>query len=179
MNSFFIICYSIISFTILISLTFYVIKQISNTQELEGNIKKLQVSLKQRPSSYADLYKLGQLYLRKKLFNKALLVFREALTIWDKNDKIGVGTLSNTIGFTYFKLKKYQFAIYYYRVAITILPDYLLALKNLAFIYESINSFENASQCYKKCLVLNPTNNFFATRLQLIQRQIDLQPFIS
>nr|YP_009455747.1 hypothetical protein [Dictyopteris divaricata]YP_010205254.1 hypothetical protein LK366_pgp137 [Grateloupia livida]AQZ25102.1 hypothetical protein [Dictyopteris divaricata]UAV85823.1 hypothetical protein [Grateloupia livida] len=175
MNSIFVLSYSIILFSILVVLTFYIARQILNSQKLETNVKKLQKNLKQSVYSNDDLYKLGQLYLRKKLFNKALLVFREALICWDLNDKIGIGSLANTIGFTYFKLKKYNFAIYYYKVAVKILPDYLLAFKNLAFVYESLSFFQDASNCYQNCLALDSTNDFFINRLKLIQRQLVLE----
>lgn len=162
--------YSIILFFILIFITLYLVRQIVNTQVIEKKIKKLQK--KKKPE---DLYMLGQLYLQKKLFNRAIIVFREALKTWNSNDKIGIASLMNMIGFTYFKLKKYRFAIYFYKVAIQIAPDYLIALKNLAFVYESINLFQEASNHYRTCLLLEPDNKFFSSRIKMLDRQLFLK----
>nr|QWK41779.1 hypothetical protein [Protohalopteris sp.] len=149
MNSLFPLLYSIVLFLILLIISSYVIQQVNNTQKAEKKIMVLQKNIQSNRFSYQDNYKLGQLYLKKKLFSKAILLFREALKTWDFNDKIGLGSLYNTIGFTYFKLKQYDFAIYYYQIAIKILPDYALALKNLAYTYEKVSLYNEAFNFYK------------------------------
>lgn len=172
MNTFFALFYSIAFFLILFLLALYLIKQIFNTQSLEKKIKLLQNKIKREQGSYEDLYRLGQFYLQKKFYNKAILTLREALKIWNINDKIGIASLSNTIGFTYFKLKKYTFAIYYYKIALKIIPDYLLAIKNLAYVYESIGLLNEAKEEYKKSLSLDPRNEFFTSRSKIVDRQL-------
>lgn len=175
MNSFFALFYSLSFFIILFLLTLYLIKQIFNTQLLEKNIKSLQNKIKLDEVCYEDFYRLGQFYLQKKFYNKAILTFRKALKIWNINDKIGIASLSNTIGFTYFKLKKYRFAIYYYKIALKIIPDYILALKNLAYLYESTGLLSEAKDQYDTSLLLDPKNEFFINRLKLIERQLIFQ----
>ena len=172
MNSIFATIYSIILFIILLILSLYIIRQIINTQKGERAIISLQNDTKKDSVSYSELYKLGQLYLQRKLFNKAILIFRQALKLWDINDKIGIGSLSNTIGFTYFKLKKYKFAIYYYKVALNILPDYTLAWKNLAYVYELINLKKEAYICYQKILLFDPQNSYIDSKIKLLKRSL-------
>ena len=174
MNSSYALFYSILLFLILILISFYIFQKIINIQLVERKIKSLQQKDKNADLDSENLYKLGQLFLQKKLFNKALLLFHRALLIWDLNDKIGLASLINTIGVTYFQLKKYKFAIYYYEVAIKIIPDYILILKNLAFIYESTKIFPKAKKCYTDCLLLEPNNKFFIERITLINRQLNL-----
>nr|YP_011006231.1 hypothetical protein V2485_pgp022 [Dictyotopsis propagulifera]WAM63235.1 hypothetical protein [Dictyotopsis propagulifera] len=177
MNSILALLYSIFLFLILLILVIYIVIQIRTTQLVEGEIKRLQNHVQQPQTNYTceDLYSLGQLYLRKNLFNKAVLVFHQALSIWDINDKIGLGNLVNIIGFTYNKLQKYAFAIYYYKIALTILPDYVLALNNLAFTYQSLNLFKEASSCYKNCLKFQPKNRFFLSKIKIINQKILLK----
>ena len=84
----------------------------------------------------------------KKIYDKAINLFRKALKYWDENDKIGLGSLYNTLGFTYFKLKQYEEAIYYYSQAIKLLPDYTLALTNLGLVYENKQMYKEAYNTY-------------------------------
>ena len=172
MNSIFAITYSLILFTILLILSIYILRQITNTKKIEQIISQLQNTTKNGSPSYNDFYRLGQLYLGKKLFNKAILLFRQALKLWDINDKIGIGSLSNTIGFTYVKLKKYDFAIYYYKIALQILPDYILAWKNLGYVYELVGLKNEAYQCYKKILFFEPQNPYINSKLKLLERAL-------
>ena len=172
MNSIFAITYSIILFTILLVLAIYILRQIINNQKVEQIINQLQNTTKTGSTSYNEFYKLGQLYLRKRLFNKAILLFRQALKLWDINDKIGIGSLSNTIGFTYVKLKKYDFAIYYYKISLRILPDYIVAWKNLGYVYELINLKKEALICYKKILLFDPQNPYITSKLKILERSI-------
>nr|QWK43626.1 hypothetical protein [Desmarestia aculeata] len=172
MNSFFPLIYSITLFFILFIISFYLIKQIVNTQKVEKKIIDLQDSIKTDKASYEIFYKLGQLYLKKKLFYKAILLFRRALKTWNTNDKIALGSLYNTIGFTYFELKQYDLAIYYYKIAIKIIPDYTLALTNLAYAYEKMNLYSEAYDCYKTTLVWNPKNELASSRILTVKRKV-------
>lgn len=174
MTSSYALFYSILLFIILILISFYIFQKIINIQLIERKIKSLQQEDKNINLDSENLYKLGQLFLQKKLFNKALLFFYRALLVWDLNDKIGLASLINTIGVTYFQLKKYKFAIYYYKVAIKIIPDYTLILKNLAFVYESTKIFTKAKEYYNYCLLLEPNNKLFIERLRFINRQLNL-----
>jgi len=174
MNSFFPLIYSITLFFILFLISFYLVKQISNTQNVEKKIINLQDNIKTNKASYESFYKLGQLYLKKKLFYKAILLFRRALKTWNTNDKIGLGSLYNTIGFTYFELKQYDLAIYYYKIAIKIIPDYTLALTNLAYTYEKMNLYVKAYDCYKTTLVWNPQNQLASSRILGVKRKLSI-----
>lgn len=174
MNSFFPLIYSIILFFILFLISFYLVKQISNTQKVEKKIIDLQENIKTNKASYEAFYKLGQLYLKKKLFYKAILLFRRALKSWNTNDKIGLGSLYNTIGFTYFELKQYELAIYYYKIAIKIIPDYTLALTNLAYTYEKMNLYTKAYDCYETTLTWNPKNQLASSRILGVKRKLSI-----
>nr|YP_011005672.1 hypothetical protein V2479_pgp020 [Cutleria multifida]WAM62676.1 hypothetical protein [Cutleria multifida] len=173
MNSLFPLIYSVALFFFLSCISFFLIKQIRNTQKLEKKIFELQEIIKKNDTSYESYYKLGQLYLKKKLFSKSILLFRKTLKIWNKNDKIGLGSLYNTIGFTYFTLKEYNLAIYYYKIAIKILPDYTLALINLGYASEKCNLIMDSYNYYKKALVFDPNNILASKRLLIVKKLIN------
>lgn len=175
MNSLFPLIYAIILFFILFFISFYLIQQVNNTQKIERKILLLQNTIQKNNFFYQDTYRLGQLYLKKKIFSKAIVFFRKALKSWDLNDTIGLGSLYNTIGFTYFKLKQYDFAIYYYKIALQILPDYVLALKNIAYTYEKIKLYDEAYKSYKKILIWDPNNKLALKQLEILNRKLRLK----
>ena len=172
MNSIFPLLYSIALFFFLSLISYYIIKQIINTQKLEKKIFKLQELVKKDNPYYEDCYQLGQLYLRKKLFLKAVVIFRKALKLWDPDDKIGLGNLYNAIGFTFFNLEEYDYAIYYYKVAIKIIPDHTLALINLGYSFEKVNSIITGYNCYKAALFWNPYNELASTRFSVVEKKL-------
>ena len=172
MNSIFPLFYSIALFFFLSLISYYIVKQIINTQKLEKKIFKLQELVKKDNPCYEDCYQLGQLYLRKSLFLKAVLVFRKALKLWDINDKIGLGNLYNAIGFTFFNLEEYDYAIYYYKVAIKIIPDHTLALINLGYSFEKVNSSITGYNCYKAALFWDPYNELASTRFSVVEKKL-------
>nr|YP_009326987.1 hypothetical protein [Pleurocladia lacustris]ANS57575.1 hypothetical protein [Pleurocladia lacustris]ANS57719.1 hypothetical protein [Pleurocladia lacustris] len=172
MNSIFPLFYSIALFLFLFFISFYIVKQIINTQKLEKKIFKLQKLSKKDDLCHEDCYQLGQLYLKKKLFFKAILIFRKALKLWEPNDKIGLGNIYNAIGFTFFNLEQYYYSIYYYKITIQIIPDHTLALINLGYAFEKINSIVPGYNCYKTVLFWDPNNELASTRFLAIAKKL-------
>nr|YP_009330499.1 Ycf37 [Coccophora langsdorfii]ANS72271.1 Ycf37 [Coccophora langsdorfii] len=174
MTSLFPLIYSITLFCFLILIISFIIKQVIDTQKLEKKTFELQLLIKKDNTSYEVYYKLGQLYLKKKLFPKAILVFRKAINNWDINDNIGLGHLYNIIGFTYFTLKEYNLAIYYYKISLKIIPDYTIALINLAYVYEKQNFLLDSYNSYNKVLYFNNNNNLALKRIKIISRLLKI-----
>lgn len=174
MNSFFPLIYSSILFLSLITLCFYLVGLLKMTQTVEKRITVLETRLQLNNRSSDNFYKLGQIYLRKKIYDKAINLFRQALKHWDDNDKIGLGSLYNTLGFTYFKIKEYEQAIYYYTQAIKLLPDYTLALTNLALVYENKQMYKEAFKTYSNALFYENENKIAKTRLPVMKLKAEL-----
>jgi len=145
------------------------------TQAVEKRITRLEIKLQTNERSADNFYKLGQIYLRKRIYDKAINFFRQSLKYWDANDKIGLGSLYNTLGFTYFKLKEYEQAIYYYTQAIKLLPDYTLALTNLGLVYENKQMYKEAFQTYSNALKYESENKIARTRQPIMQLKSDLR----
>jgi tetratricopeptide (TPR) repeat protein len=169
MASIFPLFYSSVLFFALASIAFYLVEQFKMSLKVESRLSNLEKNLQQNKTSSDSSYKLGQLYLGKKLYDKAIGLFRNSLNDWDLNDKIGLGSLYNTLGFTYFKLKQYDPAVYYYTQAIQLLPDYTLALTNLGLVYESQQKYTEASTAYKSALVYDPKNKIASLRLPVVE----------
>lgn len=164
------IIYAIIVFCVLLIAIVYIVGQIRLNQRVETKLNYLTRKIKSANISYDDCYRLGQIYLQKKIYNKAIILFRKALEDWDANDKIGLGSLYNTIGFTYFTLKKYYYAIYYYEKSINLLPDYILALSNLGLAYEKVKLYKNSISIYEQIQVYDKKNELAKERISYLQR---------
>ena len=143
-------------FIILLIITIFLIVQIQLKQNLEKNLTGFQSQINKK--SYESQFKLGQIYLRKKIYNKAIAEFRECFSIWDKNDRLGLASLLNTLGFTYFNLKQYEIAKYYYKIALSLTPDYFISLTNLAYLYQSQGQIDELDDVYKKLKKLDSNN---------------------
>ena len=150
--------YLILVFIILLIITIAILLQIQLKQNLEKNFTRVQLQVREKEKSYEDQFKLGQIYLRKKTYNKAILEFRECFENWNKDDRIGLASLLNTLGFTYYKLKQYNIAIYYYKMALSITPDYFRSLTNLAYLYQSRGKLEKLNDIYNELKKLDPNN---------------------
>ena len=174
-NLIFPLAYSSILFFSLIAICAYFIGQLKMTQKVEKRLTVLENRLQNSERTSESFYKLGQLYLRKKIYDKAINLFRNSLKTWDKNDKIGLGSLYNTLGFTYFKLKQYDNAIYYYKQATKLLPDYALALTNLGLAYENKQMYKEALSTYNKVLDYDNNNNVALGRLPIMKLKATLK----
>src|SRR6476661_5210429 len=175
MNTIFPIVYSSILFLSLAFICFYLIAQLKMTRQVETRLSLLEKRLQQNNTSSDNYYKLGQIYLGKKIYEKAIILFRKALKYWDQNDKIGLGSLYNTLGFTYFKLKQYEEAIYYYNQAINLLPDYTLGLTNLGLVYENKQMYKEAYNTYTNALKYENENKIAKTRLPIMKIKAELR----
>jgi tetratricopeptide (TPR) repeat protein len=132
--------------------------QIILFQTVEQKLRGLEDCMASGNPSHADYFKLGQIFLQKNDFDLALKNFVYSLSAWDKNDKLGISCCLNTIGVTYFNMQEYDYARYYYIEALKIFPNYLKALENLAFLYETIKDKPEACLMYKKIWALDKTN---------------------
>ena len=153
-------------------LLFFLIKQIFQKREKENELSLLQQKLRAGSISYFEHYSLGVIYLSKKLFDQAIIQFSYALKKWDRLDTPGLANLYNTIGFTYFESNQFDLAIYYYQEAIILIPDYIVALNNLAYAYEKKKSLLDAVATYKKVLSYDEKNNIANEKIQSLTRRI-------
>ena len=145
--------YLAIVFFILLVSTLFLGYQIRVTQQLEKNLEEFRSKRSIEKNTYENIFKLGQLYLRKKIYNKAIEEFRVCFREWDKNDTLGIASLFNTLGFTYYQLKEYEIAVYYYKIALTLTPDYITSLTNLAYLYQNQNKISEVENIYKKLIL--------------------------
>lgn len=166
--------YSLILFLILSFLAFYLVGQVQQTQQVEQRLETLEKRIANNPCLAETYYFLGQIYLGKKDYPKSLRLLKNGLNFWNSEDRIGLGSLYNTLGFTYFKLQDNQKAIEYYHQAIQILPDYTLALNNLGLAYETTKQYKNAYATYRRVLAYDAQNPIAFARKQAVEPKLGL-----
>nr|BDA98979.1 hypothetical protein [Rhodomonas sp. NIES-2332] len=156
---------------VLLILTLFLFKQIFQKKKVEEALSELQLKVRSNNATGEDYYLLGTIYLSKKLFDQAIIQFRYALQLWDKNDKEGIANLYNTVGFTYSESNQYDLAVYYYNEAIKNLSNYTTALNNLGYVYEKKGAFLEAVKTYQSVISYDQENEVALDRLQILKRR--------
>ena len=165
MNSILPIIYLLILFISLSILFIFLSGQILKKKELEKELSELQKKLRSGSAKPEDYYSIGVIYLSKKLFDEAILQFSKALKNWNKEDIEGLSNLYNTIGFTYFESEQFDVSIYYYKEAISLRPNYIVALNNLGYAYEKKKMLQDAIEVYSKVLIFDRENEIANKKL--------------
>ena len=142
--------------------------QIVFTQTVEQKLRILQERVEFGNPSSEDFFLLGQIFLQKKDYDSAIKNFSSSLADWNPDDKLGVACCLNTLGVTYFNMREYDYACYYYLEAIKIFPNYLKALNNLAFLYETTKNKDEARSLYKKIWILDKANTVAREKFQAL-----------
>jgi tetratricopeptide (TPR) repeat protein len=163
--------YLVILFISLCVLLIFLFIQIIRKKETETELSQLQKKNRSGSATPSEQYSLGVIYLSKKLFDQAILQFSSALKNWDKLDTEGLATLYNTIGFTYFESGQYDVSIYYYKEAINLNSNYIVALNNLAYSYEKKKMLQEAIRTYSKVLTLDENNKTATEKLLSLQKR--------
>jgi len=148
MNIFFPLFYISIILIFLLILFRLVLKQILFTKKLQKQINRVKITIDLNQASLETYLNLGQIYLKKQIYNDAIEIFRKCLLKWDKNDKIGLSYLYIGISFAYSKLNLFDIAQSYLEQAIFNVPTSRITLNNLIYIYKQRN-------LVKKCIEIS------------------------
>ena len=106
----------------------------------------------------ADLYELGSVQLRKRLYPQAAATLKQALKRLSDEPNEARALIENALGFALAAQKDYDNAIKHYKLALRAKEDYPVAINNLAFAQEKLLKYEEAIELYKKTLKLEPNN---------------------
>jgi tetratricopeptide (TPR) repeat protein len=107
----------------------------------------------------ADLYELGSVQLRKRLYPQAAATLKQALKRLSDEPNEARALIENALGFALAAQKDYDGAIKHYKLALRAKNDYPVAINNLAFAHEKLLKYEEAIALYKKTLELEPNNS--------------------
>lgn len=145
-----------------------VFRQIIKNRQQEKVLGELQPKLEKTKGAPAEHYELGSVYLRKKLYAKAIGEFQKAL----KDNDSPSPEIYNALGYTYFSQEQYDLAIKNYRQALEIAPNYLVAVHNLAHAYEKKKLIPQSIELYEQALQLNPKDEIAERRLRALRPRV-------
>ena len=106
----------------------------------------------------ADLYELGSVQLRKRLYPQAAATLKQALKRLSDEPNEARALIENALGLALAAQKDYDGAIKHYKLALRAKEDYPVAINNLAFAQEKLLKYEEAIALYRKTLELEPNN---------------------
>ena len=107
----------------------------------------------------ADLYELGSVQLRKRLYPQAAATLKQALKRLSDEPNEARALIENALGFALAAQKDYDGAIKHYKLALRAKDDYPVAIHNLAFAQEKLLKYDEAIALYKKTLELESNNS--------------------
>lgn len=158
----------------LIGLTIFVIIQIIKTRRNESSFNRLQKKLQKEKGTAQEYYELGSMYLNKKLYVQAISLLQKSLKIAE-NEKIDAANkalIYNAIGFAYYGQEQLDLAMRNYKDAIKLYPEYVIALNNLANIYERKQMAVKALETYEESLKYEPDNTVAKRRVESLRKRL-------
>jgi tetratricopeptide (TPR) repeat protein len=147
-------------------------RQIFKTRRVESTFSNLQNKLKQEKGTAKDYYELGSIYLEKKLYRQAVLLFEKGLKANKEIEPENQALIYNALGFAYFSQEQYDLAIRNYKEAIKLYPEYVTALNNLGNAYEKKQLTVQALETYNQVLEYEPNNKKAKKRVESLSKRV-------
>ena len=145
-------------------------RQILRVRRDEAALARLEAETRQGARSAADLYELGSVQLRKRLYNQAADTLKQASKRSSEEPTEAQALIENALGFALAAQNNYSGAIRHYRAALRAKADYPVALNNLAFALEKQQKVDEARATYEKVLELDSSNSTAQKRLKRLNR---------
>ena len=145
-------------------------RQILRVRRDEAALARLETETRQGARSAADLYELGSVQLRKRLYNQAADTLKQASKRSSEEPAEAQALIENALGFALAAQNNYGGAIRHYRAALRAKADYPVALNNLAFALEKQQKADEARATYEKVLELDSSNSTAQKRLKRLNR---------
>jgi tetratricopeptide (TPR) repeat protein len=147
-----------------------VARQIFRVRRDEATLSRLEGGAKPSDRSCADLYELGSVQLRKRLYAEAAASLKLALKSADGEPAEAQALIQNALGFALAAQNNYSAAVRHYRSALKFKQDYPVALNNLAFALEKQSKADEALATYRQVLELDASNSTARKRLKRLER---------
>jgi tetratricopeptide (TPR) repeat protein len=148
-----------------------VFRQIFKTRRVEMRLNRLESKLAKDSGTAQEYYELGSIYLDKKIFAQAILLFQKALKVEELPDA-EAALIHNALGYAYFAQEQYDLAIRQYKDALKFNPNYVFALNNLGHAYERKQLVGPALEAYEQVLALESTNVTAKRRAESLRKRV-------
>lgn len=157
---------------ILVFAAIYILREVIKTRKQESTFSRLQNKLKQEKGTAEEYYELGSLYLDKKLFVQSVNLLKKALKADKYLPEQNQALIHNAMGYAYFAQEQYDIAIREYKEALKLYPEYVIALNNLANVYEKKQMTVKAVETYRQALEYDPENKTAQLRAKSLEKRL-------
>jgi tetratricopeptide (TPR) repeat protein len=172
MDSNLLIVYLSVLLAILGSTSWFVVRQIFKTRKLEMSLERLENKLTTEKGTAQEYYELGSIYVDKKLYSQAIVLFQKALKTQELAGEEDRAFLYNALGFAHFGQEQYDIAIRQYKEALKLQPDYVTSLNNLGHAYERKKLTAQALEMYEQALTCDPDNATAKKRVESLRKRL-------
>ncbi|KAL3638742.1 Tetratricopeptide repeat domain-containing protein pyg7, chloroplastic [Castilleja foliolosa] len=153
--------------------SFYVIRQVLVRRELDLSAKELQEQVRSGDASGTELFELGSVMLRRKIYPAATKYLVQAIEKWDGDDQ-DLAQVYNALGVTYVKEEKIEKGIAQFENAVKLQPGYATAWNNLGDAYEKTDDFKSALRAFEEVLLFDPDNRIARPRRDVLKEKVEM-----
>ncbi|PRQ45814.1 putative protein O-GlcNAc transferase [Rosa chinensis] len=153
--------------------TFFVIRQVLVRRELDLSAKELQEQVRSGDASATELFELGAVMLRRKIYPAATKYLVQAIEKWDGDDQ-DLAQVYNALGVSYVRDGKLAKGITMFETAVKLQPGYVTAWNNLGDAYEQKKDFKSALNAFEEVLLFDPNNKVAQPRRDSLKEQVKL-----
>jgi len=169
--------YLIILFVVLIIISIFVFRQFLKTRSEELNLVKFEQKGLDSLTQATELYEFGSIQIKKRLYSEATKTFLKAIEIYENEPNEAKAIINNALGFSYAAQNEFKKAIKYYNSAIKSLPEYPIALNNLASAQQRLLEYDLAYATYQKVLVIDPKNKTAIKKSKELEKRNNYKPY--
>ena len=169
--------YLIILFIVLVIVSIFVFRQFLKTRKDESNLVKYEQKGLNSLTKASELYEFGSIQIKKRLYSEATKTFLKAVEAYGEEPEEAKAIIQNALGFSYAAQNEFKKAIKHYNSAIKSLPEYTIALNNLASAQQRLLEYELAYATYKKVLVIDPKNKTAIKKTKELEIRNNYTPF--
>ncbi|XP_050115504.1 tetratricopeptide repeat domain-containing protein PYG7, chloroplastic-like isoform X3 [Malus sylvestris] len=153
--------------------TFFVIRQVLVRRELDLSAKELQEQVRSGDADATELFELGAVMLRRKIYPAAIKYLVQAIEKWDGDDQ-DLAQVYNALGVSYVREGKLAKGITQFETAVKLQPGYVTAWNNLGDAYEKRKDFKAALKAFEEVLLFDPNNKVAIPRRETLMEQVKM-----
>ena len=110
-------------------------------------------------------------------FGSITKTFLKAVEYYENEPNEAKAIIENALGFSYAAQNEFKKAIRHYNSAIKSLPEYTIALTNLASAQQRLLEYELAYETYKKVLMIDPNNKTAIKKSKELEKRNNYSPY--
>ena len=147
-------------------------RQLLRVRRDESQLQQLEQSGATKSRQASDLYELGSVQLRKRLYPQATATLKQALKrLGDEPDEARA-VIENALGFALAAQKDYEGASKHYKLALKAKPNYPVALNNLGYAQDKLLNAEEALTLYRRTLEIEPGNGTAKRAVKKLEKRV-------